>query len=82
MSDLLNQPHGGRLICGARTRSGGQCGHSSMANGRCRYHGGLSTGPKKPFIKHGRYTKATMAEARLINQLIKDANLTVSELID
>ena len=33
-------------LCGARTRQGGTCGNLPMANGRCRFHGGLSTGPR------------------------------------
>ena len=34
-------------ICGAKTRSGGLCKrHDIQINGRCRLHGGLSTGPK------------------------------------
>ncbi|WP_428977804.1 HGGxSTG domain-containing protein [Lichenibacterium minor] len=32
--------------CGARTRQGGACGNLGMTNGRCRFHGGLSTGPR------------------------------------
>ena len=32
--------------CGARTRSDTNCRCPAMANGRCRLHGGLSTGPK------------------------------------
>jgi hypothetical protein len=31
--------------CGARTRSGKCCRQPAMKNGRCRMHGGLSTGP-------------------------------------
>lgn len=32
--------------CGAKTRAGGRCQQPGMPkNGRCRYHGGLSTGP-------------------------------------
>ena len=34
--------------CGARTRCGGECRQPAMANGRCRMHGGLSTGPRTP----------------------------------
>ncbi|MBC9070599.1 hypothetical protein IAI53_01330 [Thauera sp. CAU 1555] len=38
--DLLN------LTCGARTRAGAPCKHTVIyANGRCKFHGGLSTGP-------------------------------------
>lgn len=33
--------------CGARTRAGTPCKRRDLyANGRCRLHGGLSTGPK------------------------------------
>jgi hypothetical protein len=32
--------------CGAKTRKGTQCKREALANGRCRNHGGLSTGPK------------------------------------
>jgi hypothetical protein len=34
------------LRCGARTRAGGPCRAPAMANGRCRMHGGASTGPQ------------------------------------
>src|SRR5512145_1643807 len=32
--------------CGAHTRAGGCCRQPAMPNGRCRMHGGLSTGPR------------------------------------
>jgi hypothetical protein len=32
--------------CGARTRAGECCRQPAMRNGRCRMHGGLSTGPR------------------------------------
>jgi hypothetical protein len=32
--------------CEARTRRGTPCRCKALANGRCRLHGGLSTGPK------------------------------------
>ena len=32
--------------CGARTRTGAPCRRMSLRNGRCRNHGGLSSGPK------------------------------------
>ena len=32
--------------CGARTRLGPPCRAPAMANGRCRMHGGASTGPR------------------------------------
>jgi len=34
------------LVCGARTRAGGWCQVRAIhASGRCKFHGGLSTGP-------------------------------------
>ena len=41
--DYLKSPR-----CGARTRAGCCCRQPAMANGRCRMHGGLSTGPRTP----------------------------------
>jgi hypothetical protein len=32
--------------CGAHTRASGRCRQPAMKNGRCRMHGGLSTGPR------------------------------------
>jgi hypothetical protein len=34
--------------CGARTRAATPCRSPAMGNGRCRLHGGLSTGPTSP----------------------------------
>ena len=34
--------------CGAKTRRGTMCVATAMKNGRCKNHGGLSTGPKTP----------------------------------
>jgi hypothetical protein len=34
--------------CGARTRRGCPCRGPAMTNGRCRMHGGASTGPRTP----------------------------------
>ncbi len=34
--------------CGAHTRCGGECRQPAMRSGRCRLHGGLSTGPHTP----------------------------------
>jgi hypothetical protein len=45
-------------ICGAKTRSGGECKNAPMANGRCRMHGGKSlSGWAHPRAKTGRYFK-------------------------
>src|SRR5580704_886479 len=66
--------------CGARTRSGTPCKGPAMPNGRCRMHGGLSTGPKteagKAAIrasrtKHGRYSQASIADRRKVRAAIR-----------
>ena len=80
MSKWKGPPHGDIPRCGARTRSGGHCGHYAMKNGRCRYHGGRSTGAKNPRIKHGYYTKKAIEERRWLNQLLKDANELIDEI--
>jgi hypothetical protein len=63
--DYLKSPR-----CGARTRAGGCCRQPAMANGRCRMHGGLSTGPRTPEgrtrcrttrLVHGYRTRAHLA---------------------
>ena len=37
------------LTCGAKTRAGTPCKLTSLyTNGRCKFHGGLSTGPRTP----------------------------------
>ena len=33
-------------FCGVRTRTGNACRCKALRNKRCKYHGGLSTGPK------------------------------------
>jgi hypothetical protein len=59
--------------CGAKNRRGLPCQCPAMKNGRCRLHGGLSTGPKtaeglarirKAVTKHGRYSAQEKARRR------------------
>src|SRR5690625_2509506 len=50
----------GRELCGAKTRSGTPCKNGAMENGRCRMHGGKSTGPPKRnqnAKRHGFFSK-------------------------
>ncbi len=36
-----------KVICGARAKSTGKpCQAKALANGRCKLHGGMSTGPR------------------------------------
>jgi hypothetical protein len=56
--------------CGARTRNGLACKSPAMPNGRCRMHGGKSTGPRtaeglermrRANTRHGSYSEAANA---------------------
>lgn len=44
MEKVQSKPHAN--YCGAKTRAGTPCKNRAMPNGRCRMHGGKSTGPK------------------------------------
>ena len=66
--------------CGAKTRRGTWCQCPAMKNGRCRLHGGLSTGPKtaegierirRAVTKHGNYTKRAMTERAEYRELLR-----------
>ena len=59
--------------CGAQTRRRMICRAPAMKNGRCKFHGGLSTGPRTPEglersrrarWKHGAYSRETKAMLR------------------
>jgi hypothetical protein len=66
--DFLSAPR-----CEAKTRRGTKCQCPAMRNGRCRLHGGLSTGPKtaagrerarQAVTKHGRFSQAAVDARR------------------
>jgi hypothetical protein len=72
--------------CGATSkRSGLPCVQPAMKNGRCRFHGGKSTGPKtvegkqaqrQGNLRHGYYSIASQIErlqAKLLMQGIHEA---------
>jgi hypothetical protein len=81
MGKWRGPPHEEIARCGAKTRSAGHCGHFAMNNGRCRYHGGKSTGARNPVIKHGWYTKAASAERKTINRLIQQSRQLMAEIV-
>jgi hypothetical protein len=61
--------------CGAMNRSGNKCMLPGMSNGRCRIHGGQSTGPLNPRVKHGLYRKyMSPEEAEMFDGLKQDEN--------
>lgn len=75
--------------CGAKTRSGIPCRAPAMANGRCRMHGGKSTGPRTPEglersrkanFKHGFYSAELLAERKFIKQLLHNSRETLEQV--
>ncbi|MGI8853073.1 MAG: HGGxSTG domain-containing protein [Methyloceanibacter sp.] len=66
--------------CGAKTRQGTACHSPAMPNGRCRMHGGKSTGAPKGnrnAWKHGYYSTEVVARRRAIRALLASARETV-----
>lgn len=63
--------------CGAKTRAGGSCKAPAMANGRCRVHGGSSTGAPKNTnaVKHGFYSDALLPEERDLYERVEIGSL-------
>ncbi|ATW02936.1 hypothetical protein CHN51_04845 [Sphingorhabdus sp. YGSMI21] len=64
--------------CGAKTRSLKSCKSPGMANGRCRMHGGASTGAPKGnqnAWKHGAYSASTLATTRYLKAIAKIVEL-------
>lgn len=69
--------------CGAKARTNGHksCRKKAMANGRCRFHGGMSTGPRTEkgkeraraaVLKHGFYTPAAVQERRVFRENFRE----------
>lgn len=70
--------------CGARTRKLKSCEAPAMPNGRCRMHGGKSTGApsgnKHGKYKNGYYTKTAIEERRQLHNLIKQVKNSLKDL--
>ena len=75
--------------CGAKTRKGPPCRQPAMKNGRCRMHGGKSTGPRTTEgrercrlarLKTGEYTAEAIAERKWLRQFIVRCKETLDEL--
>src|SRR3954468_6696350 len=75
--------------CGARTRSGIACKGPAMRNGRCRMHGGTSTGPRtaeglqrirKARTRTGLYSAEMVEFRRWAAELREEARLLLREL--
>jgi len=60
-----------------------------MANGRCRLHGGLSTGPKtaegiariqRAVTKHGLFTKVAKTERNQMRELMRESRALLEQI--
>jgi len=75
------QPHIRHAALGAKTRRGTACASPSMRNGRCRMHGGKSTGAPKGnqnALKHGlrsARTKAAVAYMRAVSMSLAESGI-------
>jgi hypothetical protein len=64
--------------CGAHCRTtGNPCLNFPMPNGRCRMHGGKSSG--RP-LKHGFFTQTAMNERKNLNELLRQVNALMVDL--
>ena len=79
------------LRCGAKTRKGNPCPQPAMRNGRCRLHGGKSTGPRTPEglesmrqarTKHGLYTAEATAHRKMVNMMLRAARKHLKHLAE
>ncbi|MHC4558608.1 MAG: HGGxSTG domain-containing protein [Planctomycetota bacterium] len=75
--------------CGAKTRKGTPCRAPAMTNGRCRMHGGKSTGPRTPEglersrkanWKHGRYSAKSIAIRREMREFLRNCRKTIEQV--
>lgn len=76
--------------CLARTRRKTSCKSPAMPNGRCRMHGGASTGPKTPDglkrskranWKHGHYSKEEIMKSKQTKRLIHEAYVLLEKIM-
>ena len=81
-------PHNA-LRCGAKTRRGSACQAPAMSNGRCRLHGGQSTGPRtaeglercrRANWKHGLYSQQALAERHRMRELSRSSVQLLDEI--
>ena len=82
MGKWKGPPHEEIPRCGAKTRPGHPCGHYAMANGKCRYHGGKSTGARNPYrnVKHGLYTQEALEMRRAVAELLRSSSSLLAEI--
>ena len=76
--------------CGAKTRKGQSCCQPAMKNGRCRLHGGKSTGPKTregkersrmSNYKHGYYSQSQKLQRKLLRKKLREYKQSLEEWV-
>jgi len=71
--------------CGAKTRSGGLCKHKgNIRNGRCKCHGGASTGPTNQTYgrNHHRYVHGLRTQETIVmRKLVAEMSKSLKDLI-
>ena len=78
------------LRCCARTRSGATCRSPAMRNGKCRMHGGASTGARTPEgqlrartapLKHGLRSAAAVAQRRALTAELRALQVGMAQVL-
>ena len=79
------------VLCGAKSkRTECPCKQPAMKNGRCRLHGGKSTGPRTPEgleksrkanWKHGFYSIKAREEKRIVGFVFRKSRYLLDELM-
>ena len=78
----MSKPHAGGFNglkpCGAKSkRTGKPCRQPAMANGRCKFHGGMSTG--RP-VTTGQWTKEAIRLRREVAKMVRDMKSTKADM--
>jgi hypothetical protein len=77
--------------CGAKTRRKSACQAPAMTNGRCRMHGGMSTGPRtaagieairRSRTIHGFYSKTAVLERRAARLAYREFRRFLAALLE
>lgn len=71
-----------KKVCGAKTKNGDSSpcklpagfGTKHLGTGRCKFHGGCSTGPKTPGVQHGLFAKYLPEEIKELIDGVEDLN--------
>ncbi|WP_417314651.1 HGGxSTG domain-containing protein [Cycloclasticus pugetii] len=75
-------PHEPQYLCGAFARTTGKpCKRFASKNGRCKLHGGRSTGAINPVVKHGRYTKESVKLRKQYVKLLSNSKTLINKIV-